>query len=127
MSPTFYPALFLFLAAGAVSLAAFGSVTSWIIARSREREAHERLRLLRALAERPVESARLAVDELRDHERRADERRLKEQGMAGIIAMAVGVGLAVMLLATAGLRSGAWAVGMIPFLAGLALVFTARI
>jgi Flp pilus assembly protein TadB len=125
MTPTFYPALFFFLAAGAVSLAAFGSVTTWVVARSREREAHERFALLRLLAERPVDSARLAIDELRDHERRAEERRQREQRLGGLVTIGVGVGLALMLLATGGARSGAWAVGLIPGLVGVALMVAA--
>src|SRR5262249_3963520 len=121
-APTFYPALFFFLASGAVALAAFGSVTSWVVARSRERESHERFALLRLLAERPVESARLAIDELRNHELRADERRHSDQRLGGFVTIGVGIGLSLMLLATSGACGGAWGVGMIPLLLGVALL-----
>lgn len=117
-------ALFLFLAAIVVSVFAFLSLVAWVTAPSKEREARDRFALFKTLAEQPGENATRVLDILQkeDQERAArrarDERRSWVDG--GIILIAVGLGLAGMLMVRGG--SGNWSVGLIPLLLGLAMV-----
>jgi hypothetical protein len=118
-------ALFLFLAAGAVAMFAFVSIATWVGTQSIERKARDRFALLKTLAETPGENAAQVLQMLRDQEERqaafkaAQERRGFLIG--GLACIASGAGLAVMLTALGG-KSGAWTVGLIPLLIGLALV-----
>jgi hypothetical protein len=117
-------ALFLFLAAIVVSVFAFLSVAAWVTAPSKERQARDRFALLKTLAESPGENAKLVLEILqredlaRAAKRARDERRSWFDG--GIVLIAVGLGLAGMLMVLAG--SGSWSVGLIPFLIGLAMI-----
>ena len=69
---------FLFLAAGAVGLFAYLSVAHWVDARTRDRQARDRLALLRRVAEQSPESAQLVVEQLRQEEAIARERECRE-------------------------------------------------
>jgi hypothetical protein len=121
-------ALFLFLAAIVVSVFAFLSVATWVTAPSKERQARDCFALLKTLAEQPGENATRILDLLQEEDqsraakRAHDERRSWTEG--GIILVAVGTGLAAMLLVLAG--SGTWSVGLIPFLVGIAMTFVGR-
>ena len=117
-------ALFLFLAAMVVSVFAFLSIATWVTAPSKERQARDRFALLKTLAEQPGEHAARILDILQKEDqtraakRALDERRSWTDG--GIILIAVGVGLAGMLLVLVGSR--VWSVGLIPLLVGLAMI-----
>jgi hypothetical protein len=117
-------ALCIFLTATVVAALTFGSIAVWISARGQERRSRDRSSLLRSLAERPPENVRLVLDLLREddarkaHQAREQERRGTLQG--GLILIAIGVALAVMMSAMAG-GSGAWSVGLIPLLIGVVL------
>ena len=118
----------IFLAAGAVSLFAFLSVTYLVNARANERRTQERYALLRQVAERPVESAGLVVELLREEDARfeaaARQKRIKARQdniVAGLILTAVGVGMAIML---GSIQPGEnlWTVGLMPMLIGGVLI-----
>jgi hypothetical protein len=117
-------ALFLFLAAIVVSVFAFLSIAAWVTAPSKERQARDRFALLKTLAEQPGENAVRILDILQkeDQARAAksarDERRSWTD--SGIILIAVGLGLAGMLLVHG--DRGDWSVGLIPLLLGLAMI-----
>jgi Flp pilus assembly protein TadB len=116
-------AMFLFLAAATVALFAFLSIAVWVTTPSNERQARDRLALLKTLAEQPGENAARVLEMLREEDERRIERKEREELRGwidgGLIVMAVGFGLSLML-ALLGTR-GAWPVGLIPFLVGCAL------
>ena len=71
---TFNAAMFLFLAAAVVAVFAFCSIVVWVTTPSRERQARDRIALLKAVAENPGENARLVLELLRaEDERRGVE------------------------------------------------------
>ncbi len=117
-------ALVLLLAAGAVGLFAFLSIAAWAGSQAQERKARDRFALLRALAETPPENAQRVTDLLREQDERETVRREREERrgylVGGLVCLAVGVGLAVMI-ASVKAGSGAWTVGLIPGLVGLVL------
>ncbi len=119
-------ALFLFLAAAVIAVFAFASIVVWVSTPARERQARDRLALLKTLAEHPGEHASQVLaflreeDEMRMEGKEREERRGWISG--GLITMAVGVGLGVMLVALAG--HGAWTVALIPLLTGCVLLGT---
>jgi hypothetical protein len=118
----------IFLAAGAISLFAFLSVAAWAASRESERRTQERYALLRQVAERPGESARLVAELLREEDARLEAKaahsalkRRQDSIVAGLILMAVGVGMAIMLAAVVDDKP-IWTVGLMPMLIGAVLV-----
>jgi predicted cobalt transporter CbtA len=118
-------ALYMFLAAMMVAVFTFLSVATWITARSQERQSRDRAALLRSIAEQPNENARLVLDHVREQEARREQRALERErkGMlqGALILIAIGIALSVMLTNMA-TKSGAWSVGLIPGLLGVALL-----
>jgi hypothetical protein len=116
--------MFLFLGAAVVAVFAFCSIVVWVSVPLRERQARERLALLRALAENPGENALRVLEFLREEDaRRAANRAGQDRKgwiVGGLIMMAVGAGLGGMLLEIG--DRGDWAVGLIPFMIGCVLV-----
>ena len=116
-------ALFIFLAATVVSVFVFLSIVAWVTAPSKERQVRDRFALLKTLAELPGENAARVLDILQKEDqariakRGRDERRSWIDG--GIILIAVGLGLAGMLIHG---DAGDWSVGLIPLLLGLAMI-----
>ncbi|HEY3625020.1 MAG TPA: hypothetical protein VGL00_02015 [Terracidiphilus sp.] len=117
--------MFLFLAAAVVAVFAFCSIVVWVSTPARERQARDRLALLKTIAEHPGENARQVLELLRQEDEKRVERREREERrgwiVGGLIVMAVGAGLGVML-AVLGDGGGVWSVGLIPFLIGCVLL-----
>ena len=115
-------ALFLFLAAAVIAVFAFSSIVAWVSTPARERQARDRLALLKTLAEHPGEHARQVLDFLRDEARARKKEREEQKGWiaGGLIVIAVGVGLGVMLVILG--DRGDWTVALIPFLIGCVLL-----
>ena len=117
-------AMFLFLAAGAVGLFAFLSVATWVGTEAHSRKARDRIALLKAIAENPNENALKVLDLLREQEERERARKEREERkgylVGGLLTVAAGVALVTMFLAM-DVKSGAWAVGLIPLLIGVVL------
>jgi Domain of unknown function (DUF6249) len=116
---------FLFLAAGAVGLFAYLSVAHWVDARARDRQARDRLALLRRVAEQSPESAQSVLEQLRQEEAIAREHQRREalksrrNGMqAGAIMIALGIGFGV-VFALVARREPVWIIGLIPILIGV--------
>ena len=119
-------ALFLFLAAAVIAVFAFSSIVAWVSTPARERQARDRLALLKTLAEHPSEHARQVLDFLREEDEiRAKKKEREDQRgwiVGGLIVIAVGVGLGVMLVIPG--DRGVWSVALIPFLIGCVLLGT---
>src|SRR6516165_6886302 len=117
-------ALFLFLAAAVIAVFAFSSIVAWVSAPARERQARDRLALLKTLAEHPGEHARQVLDFLREEDQARARRKEREEQrgwiVGGLIVIAVGVGLGVMLVILG--DRGDWTVALIPFLIGCVLL-----
>jgi hypothetical protein len=117
-------ALFLFLAAIVVSVFAFLSIAAWVTAPSKERQARDRFALLKTLAEQPGENAVRILDILQKEDQARAAKRARHERRSwtdsGIILIAVGLGLAGMLLVHG--DRGDWSVGLIPLLLGLAMI-----
>jgi hypothetical protein len=118
-------AVFFFLAAASIAFFAFLITAHWIDTRAAERQVRDRLALLRKIADQPAESARLMADLLREDEARTAKRERararearRENIQGGMVVVAVGVGLAIMLAAVEPSEQ-VWTVGFIPVLIGL--------
>lgn len=117
-------ALFLFLGAAVISVFAFCSIVVWVNAPLRQRQARERMDLLKLLTEHPGQQAAQILEMLREEERRRAENidRVERRNWVagGAINMAVGAGMGVMLFVLG--SHGAWSAAVIPFLIGVVLV-----
>ena len=117
-------ALFLFLAAAMIAVFAFSSIVVWVSTPARERQARDRLALLKTLAEHPGEHARQVLDLLREEDEAPARKKEREEQKGwiagGLIVIAVGVGLGVMLVILG--DRGDWTVALIPFLIGCVLL-----
>ena len=118
--------VFLFLAAGAVGLFAYLSVAHWVDASARDRQARDRLALLRRMAEQSPGTAQSVLEQLRQEEAIAREHQQKEarksrrNGMqTGAILIALGIGFGVMFALVASKREPVWIMGLIPILVGV--------
>src|SRR5580704_4435313 len=107
-------ALFLFLATAVIAVFAFASIVVWVSTPARERQARDRLALLKTLAENPSEQARQVLDLIREEDAMRAERREREERIGwiagGLIIIGVAIGLGVML-AVVGNRD-AWTVAV---------------
>ena len=119
-------AMFLFLAAAVVAVFAFSSIVAWISTPARERQARDRLALLKTLAEHPGDHAKQVLDFLREEDKIRTRKKEREDQrgwiVGGLIVTAVGIGLGVML-GVLGDR-GDWSVALIPLLIGCVLLGT---
>jgi hypothetical protein len=121
--------VFFFLAAASIAFFSFLIATRWIEARAAERRARDRFALLRKLAEQPADSVQRLLDLVREEDAREEQRlrlrRIQERRedlKGGVILMAVGAGVALMLN-TVITTKPVWTVGLIPALVGV-IVFT---
>lgn len=117
-------AMFLFLAAAVVAVFAFLSIAVWVTGPSHERLARERFALLRTVAENQNENAKEVLEMLRREDERRAERKAREerQGwiLGGLIVIAVAVGLGIMLVMLEGGKT--WSLATIPLLVGCVLL-----
>jgi hypothetical protein len=114
-------AVFFFLAVGALSLFGFLAVASWANARSGERTSYYKSDMLKKLADSSGEGAKQTLEYLREETRFAALRARERQKIAGLVNIAVGVGLMILLK---GVEHNApvYLVGTIPLLIGIALL-----
>jgi hypothetical protein len=117
-------ALFLFIAASVISVFAFLSIVVWVSTPAQERQARDRIALLRSAAESQGENAARVIEMLREEDRLREERRLRDERkgylMGGMIVTVVGIGLSVMLWILGNPKLSS--VGLIPFLVGCVLL-----
>jgi Flp pilus assembly protein TadB len=127
MDPLALPG-FAFLSVASVALFSCIAVAVWSSARRREREAYYRSETLRKIAETQGTGGNSAIEFLQEEERYAARRRGEGQKLAGLITIAVGIGLMVFIKSVDRNNSEpAYLVGLIPLLIGVALLAYAYI
>jgi hypothetical protein len=119
-------AVFAMLAVGAVAVFGWLSVASWADARRREREAYYRSEILKRIAETQGSGANAALELYREQERAAADKRHEAYKLSGVITIGVGIGLMAFLRGV-GDQAPAYLVGLIPLLAGVALLLYAYV
>ncbi len=112
-------AVFGLLAAASVAVFAFLSIVVWVQAQAAERKTRDRFALLKALAENPGENAQRVLAYLREEEQGKLARKAVEERkgfmVGGMVCIACGIGLWVMIPTALG-------VGLLVFLVGVALL-----
>ena len=108
-----------------VCVFSFLAVASWSKARLRERQAFYKSETIRKIAESQGGSA--ALEYLRESDHNAARQRREGQKVAGLVTLAVGVGVMIFLSRVpispdSGSDSSAYLVGLIPVLVGVALL-----
>lgn len=112
-------AVFLFLAIGAVALFGFLSVATWAGTRQNERESYYKAEMMKKIAEMGGER-NPALDYLREQERIAEGKRIGGLKLGGLINIAVGIGVMILLRGLVE-SSNVYLVGVIPLMVGVAL------
>jgi Flp pilus assembly protein TadB len=117
--------VFFFLAAASIAFFSFLVAHHWIDVRAAERRTRERFALLRKLADQPAENVQRLIDLVheddarearREEQEREDARREELKG--GLILVAAGIGVAIMLANLTATKQ-LWAVGLIPGFVGV--------
>jgi hypothetical protein len=113
-------AVFFFLAVGSIALFSFLSVAAWSGTRQQERESYYRAEMLKKIAEIGGER-NPALEYLREKERISAAKRMGGFRLGGLINIAVGLALLILLHALVPVR-GVALVGLIPLFIGAVLV-----
>lgn len=117
--------LWMFLSIGAVALfAVFIPLVTFIDSRRKEREAFYKAETFRRVAEASGESAKAALELLREDERIKAVKKLEGMKVGGLINIGVGIALLIFLYSLGGSGSP-YLCGLIPLFIGLALLFYA--
>ena len=115
--------VFVFLAVGAIALYSFLSVNAYVNGRRKEREAYYKNETVRRLTESQGAGAEAAIALLREEDRLQAGRRLEGVKLGGLATTAVGIGLMIFLgIAVEDNHQLGIAIGVIPFLVGVALL-----
>jgi hypothetical protein len=118
--------VFVFLAVGAIALGSYLSIASFVNGRRKEREAYYKNETVRRLTESQGAGADAAIALLREEDRLWGRRRLEGLKMGGLVTTAVGIGLMIFLgIANDDNHLIGVAIGIIPFMVGLALLLYA--
>jgi hypothetical protein len=112
-------AVFFFLAIGAIALFTFLSVATWTGTRQNEREAYYKAEMLKKIAEIGGER-NPALEYLREQERISAAKRIGGFRLGGLINIALGLALLVLLHALVPVR-GVALVGLFPLFIGVVL------
>jgi hypothetical protein len=112
-------AVFFFLAIGAIALFTFLSVATWTGTRQNEREAYYKAEMLKKIAEIGGER-NPALEYLREQERISAAKRIGGFRLGGLINIAIGFALLILLHALVPVR-GVALVGLIPLFIGVVL------
>lgn len=107
---------------GSIALFSFLAVASWSDSRRKERESYYTSEALKKISESSGEASKSALEYLREQNRNAARRRVEGLKLGGLITTAVGIGTMIFLHAVAKDDPGAYLVGIIPLLIGLALL-----
>ena len=119
---------YLFLSIAAVSVCSFTAVVIWVKERRREREAYYTSETVKKIAELQGPNVNAVVEFFRDAERNVVLRRLEGLKVGGLLAIAVGLGMGIVLRAVG--RNDPdpdFLIGVIPLLVGAALLIYAYI
>jgi hypothetical protein len=109
---------------GSIALFGFLAVATWVDSRRKEREAFFRHDLLKKIAENPGAHSEQVMQLLRQEEADRLERLRNGLRLGGWVSFAAGMGVSLLLSQLVRV-SGLWAVGAIPMLIGVALLFHA--
>ena len=117
-------AMWMFLSIGALALFVFFIPTvTWIESRRKEREAFYKADTFRRLAESSTDSAKAAIELLREQSRQEQIKRREGMKIGGVITLSVGVALVIFLRAmTIGEAGAPYLCGLIPALIGVAML-----
>lgn len=114
---------FVFFSIAAVSICSFTAVVVWVKERRREREAYYSSETVKKIAELQGPNVTVAIEFFRDAERNAALRRLEGIKVGGLLAIAVGLGMGILLRAVDSNNPNPhFLVGIIPLLVGVALL-----
>jgi len=114
---------YLFLSIAAVSVCSFTAVVIWVKERRREREAYYNSETAKKIAELQGPNVNAAVEFFRDAERNVALRRLEGLKVGGLLAIAVGLGMGILLrVADRNDPDPDFLIGIIPLLVGVALL-----
>lgn len=117
--------LWIFLSVGAVCLfVVFIPLVTFMENRRKEREAFYQADTMRRLAEAPGDGAKAALELMRAQDRREQLKKREGLKIGGLVNMAVGAGLCIMLYTMTG-PHGPYLVGLIPGFIGVALLVSA--
>lgn len=115
--------LWFFLSVGAVSLfAVFIPLVSWIEGRRKEREAFYKADTMRRIVEASGEGAKIALELMREEERIRRTKAREGLKIGGLMNLAVGLGLGILLFGLVGGDTKVYLVGAIPGLIGVAML-----
>lgn len=118
--------VFVFLAVGAIALYSFLSINSFVNGRRKEREAYYKNETVRRLTESQGAGADAAIAVMREEDHLWSRRRLEGLKLSGLVTTAVGIGLMIFLgIAVDDNHLIGVAIGIIPFMVGLALLLYA--
>ena len=112
-------AVFFFLAIGSIALFGFLSVATWTGTRAQEREAYYKAETLKKIAEMGGER-NPALEYMRERERIAAAKRIGGFRLGGLINIAIGLALLILLHALVHVP-GVALVGLIPLFIGVVL------
>jgi len=114
--------LWMFLSIGAVALfVVFIPLTSWIDSQRKEREAFYKAETMRRLVESSGDSAKAAIELLREQSRQEQMKKREGLKIGGLINLAVGIALMIFLHALVR-DEPVYLCGLIPGLIGAALL-----
>jgi len=115
--------LFLFLSIASIALFSFVAVAKWASERRREREAYYRSETVKKIAETQGAGGGSAIEYLREEDRIEARRKREGQKLAGMITIAVGVGMMIFLYSVRDPDAHqASLAGLIPLLIGVVLL-----
>jgi uncharacterized protein DUF6249 len=116
--------MWLFLSVGAVALfVVFIPVVTWLDYRRKEREAYYKAETIRRLAEAPGDTAKTALELLREEDRLQRRKTIEGLKVGGLITLGVGVGLIIFLRSLMGGGQGSpYLCGLIPAMVGVGML-----
>jgi hypothetical protein len=116
--------LWLFLSVGAVALfVVFIPTVHWLDTRRKEREAYYKSETIRRLAEAPGDTAKNALELLREEDRLTRLKTIEGLKVGGLITLGVGVGLIIFLRSLMGGGQGSpYLCGLIPGMVGVGML-----
>lgn len=106
---------------GSIALFSFLAVAVWSGTRQKERETYYKSETLKKIAESSGEGAKAAIELLREQEKNHEKRRLEGMKLGGLVNVALGIGLMVLLRGLVH-EEPVYLAGLIPLLVGLALL-----
>jgi hypothetical protein len=116
--------MWLFLSVGAVALfVVFIPTVHWLDTRRKEREAYYKSETIRRLAEAPGDTAKNALELLREEDRLTRLKTIEGLKVGGLITLGVGVGLIIFLRSLMGGGQGSpYLCGLIPGMVGVGML-----